>query len=417
MQWMDKVTSTSQAGQAAFWLRPEDQLEKCVLHLLRSHIVSVESRFPGAGEICAEVSAKSLESWTMRSRAGETQSKISDDYALAIQLLERATNRKRRSHLEDAEMILSDVPLGVSCKIREFLPRAPLGTTISVRRSQAEFTTAKSDSGCSVSASIDARVTSSRVLQNPRIVLYDGNIDSVSQIHRVLADSAESGTSYLIVCRGLSDDVAHTVSVNNTRGTVHVILAVSRLDDLTIGAIDDIAAYTGSWVISAQSGESISSGFERLTQANGKFWIERSAVRSNSQPSESLASHVDRLRRDAVSSDQSVADFLEKRILGLSSSRFEIFLGMQDQKRYPGIMETVDSRMRTLVSSFTRGIDLDLEIPREIDPQIAVILREAMSDKLRTYGSALAGMIAGLRFARDLCTIGHAVLHQNRSIL
>jgi hypothetical protein len=385
------------------------------MHILRSHVIASEGRHPGSGETCLQVGIKSLLLWRRWERAGISPPKIEEDFEAAVDQIASANVRRRRLCVEDLDVMLSRIPRSTRESVKEMIVDAPLGTTFSVKKGTGRETSITARSGCTVRVNIDDRSVGSRSVEDPRIVLIDGTIDTVGQIHRILTDSSESGRSYIIGCRSVSDDVANTLNVNFLRGTIKVLTFTSRIDDLTVGALDDVAAYTGSSVISAQSGESISTYFDRLRTARGKFWVDGSSLRTTSQPSDSLVAHLDRLRRDAESGGQSVSDFLLPRILGMSSSRVEIIVGVADLSRSRTMLEIMDTDFRSLAASFTRGVSDSLAMPDSVHDQIREIIRGAVPDGPRSAGSAAAGVIAGLRFARNLNSIGHAVVEQNSS--
>ena len=406
----DKVVSTDQSGQAAFWLRANSLLDRGILHLLRSHVSACESIYPGSGETCISVAAGCLSLWKRRERAGERPEDISQRFLSSIDALSSTSSRKRRLRVDDLDEMLDRVPLEIRGKLRAFLESAPLGTTVSVKKGNGYVSSVDRKNGASIRVGPDSRHMGVESVVDPTIVLFDGVIDSVAQIHRLLSDSSETGRSYVLGGRGFAPEVVNTLRVNVQRGTISVLAFSSRIDDLTVGSLDDFAAYTGSWVINSQSGESISSAFDRLTSAKGKFWIESDHLRTASIPCESVQKHLATLRRDASTGDQSISDFLVPRILGLSASRIEVMLGASDIMSSPTLLEAIDSDMRSTVSSFTRGVSRGIDIPLCLDPQIAEVIRDADSKRLRSAGSALAGVISGIRFARDINSIGHAVV-------
>ena len=405
----EKVTASDLSGQAAFWMRRSDLLDRGIIHLIRSHVLSCESLYPGSGEICLDSAVMGLSLWRQRERSGVRWEDVCSSFISSIDLISQSRFERRRLQVEDLDEMLNRVPVSIRKELTDLIRSSPLGATVSVKKGSGVRSSISLKTGCSVKVSPEARHLACPPVFDPVVVLFDGVIESVAQIHRVLSDSAESGKHYVIGCRGFSPDVLNTIKVNLQRGTIRVLALTSRIDDLTVGALDDIAAYTGSWVINSQSGESISTAFDRLVQTQGKFWIESDTFRSSSQPSQSLISHVETLKRDAALGDQSVSDFLNPRILGLSSSRVEVHLGSSDLSSSPTALEMIDSDMRSVVSSFTRGVSRKIEFPSGVDPQIREIARQAAGERLRSAGSAVAGVVSGIRFAQHINSIGHAV--------
>jgi hypothetical protein len=127
-------------------------------------------------------------------------------------------------------------------------------------------------------------------------------------------------------------------------------------------------------------------------------------------PSPDLDAHIERLRADASSGDQSVRDFLTSRIIGLSSSRIEVFLGETDARSHPAAMESVDSDVRSLASSLVKGLSVEEDPPSRISSRIRSILTKTAAARPMCAGSLEAGWASGLRAAVELCTVGCAVI-------
>jgi hypothetical protein len=390
-------------------MKPTEKIDRAVLHLIKSLIVTSESRSPGSGEICALVGSQAVrlvQRW-IRSGVGYAESRARLDHAISE--ISRSSIIKRRMRIEDVSEILSDVPPEIAASVVREIASLPLGSSVSVKKGQQERNWVGVKRGLSLRVWRDSRFSCSREVVNPKVILFDGTIETVGQIHRLLEESAERGVSFLIVCRGHTDDVGNTVSVNTMRGTVKVSLAISRLDDLTVGTIDDLSAYLGARVISAQSGESISTSLKDANEVAGKFWFDGDCIRSNAAPSDGILSHIASLRRDAERGDQSVVDFLNSRILGLSSSRIEVILGLETARSVPNAIEILDTRMRTLSASLLRGVSERFDPPVSLDPELQEILR-GTSERVNCAGSAETGIVEGLKMAREMLDVGCAVI-------
>lgn len=96
-------------------------------------------------------------------------------------------------------------------------------------------------------------------LENPKVICVDGYIENVGEIHRILHDAFESKTDCVLACRGMSDDVRHTLKVNFDRNTLRVIPYVVPFDLDACNTLVDIAVSTGNDVVSSLKGQLISS--------------------------------------------------------------------------------------------------------------------------------------------------------------
>jgi hypothetical protein len=392
-------------------MRPKNELERVILHLLKSHIAVSESLYPGSGETAIRVCLDAASYWMSQEGMGRSPADLLDAVNRAIEAASSERLSSRRLTLEEAESMVSPIPNPARNELVGMLPSLPLGTSISVRKGRGSRTVIETRKGCSIRVDPSSPHLTNKLI-DPKIVLVDGVIDSVSQLHRVLNDSADSGQCYLICCRQTSPDVEETVRVNLARGTIRVALLRCRLDDRTVGSIDDIAAYSGASVITAASGESVSSAFERLSSFKGEAWLEGDQLRLSGDPSELLSRHVSSLRRDASVNNQEVADFFGAWLLGLASHKVEIIVGEEDARISPRLFERIDVEMRSLMSCFSRGVSSKRSPDFASLGEMGGVIQGSAQWGLPVPGADTSGIISGLRFARDLCTIGFAILQQ-----
>lgn len=90
-----------------------------------------------------------------------------------------------------------------------------------------------------------------------RVVIIDGFIESVSEIHHLLQHFSECKETLLLVARAMSDDVIHTLKVNMARKTLDVIPAIVKYDFEGINVLNDIALVCSTDVISSTKGQLI----------------------------------------------------------------------------------------------------------------------------------------------------------------
>ncbi len=405
------VTATDMSAQAAFWLSPKGSLDRSLLHLMRSHIVSAESQYPGAGEIAFRVSCDAVSHFSSQMGLGRRIGEITDLIDQSVDTLSKERSPRRRMKFEDALQITGRLPQEIQESMREFLTDLSLGTSISVKKWRGRETLISRSSGGRVKVSAPSSPGMTRTVMQPKAVIFDGVVESVSQLHSLLTDAAENGTHYLIVCRQAAEEVERTLAVNCMRGTIKVMIVYSRLDDLTVGSLDDISAYLGVKKVDYQSGETIAMRITRSERTEGSVALEGDTICLYSSPAESLSEHTGALQRDlGTAREESVRDFLSARLAGISSDRLSIHVGEDALRRDPSLVERIDSDLRSLVACASRGVSDSFLLPAGFPEEIAHIVGRPGLNGPVVPGSAYAGMIAGLRFARDLCTIGAAIL-------
>jgi hypothetical protein len=402
-------STTDMGGQASFWWSPSRPIERMILHSLRSHVVSCESRYPGSGEIAIRTAVRVSEHWMAQSRLGRRHGELADVIDQAIASVGSVPVRRRRLLLEEAVELASFVPGKGGEDLRSCIPLLPVGTSISVRLGAGQETTLLRSSGARFRVHAPPVAGQQPRLTSPKVVAVDGTIESVSQIHSLLTSANESGEHYLIVCRHSEPDVDHTIQVNNARGTIRAVIVHSRLDDLTVGALEDIAAYTGADVVSRESGATIGSAVDRAPSVRGRVWLDEGVLRVSAPAAASLSSHLSRLRDDMGAGDQSVRDFLSQRVSGMSADRAEVHLGRGDAARSPSLLERIDTSMRVLARCVESGASQSMRVHVEECPEILSLCDIEGAEAALVPGSGQAGITQGLRFARDLCTLGFSV--------
>lgn len=84
---------------------------------------------------------------------------------------------------------------------------------------------------------------------NPAVLCFDGHIEKVASLHKVLTWAAESKTPLLIVASGFGGDVIKTVSANTSAGKFSVLLLRPRHQEETSHfAISDLASASAAHI-------------------------------------------------------------------------------------------------------------------------------------------------------------------------
>ena len=106
---------------------------------------------------------------------------------------------------------------------------------------------------CSVNNFFHGFVTSGEI-KNSKIIVIDGAVLEVSEIHHILEKSFETKQSVVLIARSFSDDVSNTLAVNWKSGKTRV-LSFTLPDQLeTINECKDICSVTKSVPVSKDSG-------------------------------------------------------------------------------------------------------------------------------------------------------------------
>ena len=108
---------------------------------------------------------------------------------------------------------------------------------------------------------------------NYKIIIIDGVVQSIGEIHHVLHDSAENKTPYVIFCYGTSEEVKHNIILNNKKGITKVYPICLNFDENSLNVLNDIAVLHDVDIISANKGQTISTEVKNLKQKGSKITI------------------------------------------------------------------------------------------------------------------------------------------------
>ena len=111
------------------------------------------------------------------------------------------------------------------------------------------------DRGYSSAYFVNDPETSSVVLEQPYILLYDKKIQGVREVLPLLEVIAQSGRPLLVIAEDLSSEALALLVINNLRGSVEVVaVKAPGFGDSRKAMLDDIAVVTGGTVISEEVG-------------------------------------------------------------------------------------------------------------------------------------------------------------------
>lgn len=96
-------------------------------------------------------------------------------------------------------------------------------------------------------------------VENCKTVIIDGFVETVSEVHHLFTYANESGENVLLVTKGLSDDVVSTIKANLEKNRFNLYPYVVTIDIDSVNILNDLAAVTGSEVVSSVKGQLISS--------------------------------------------------------------------------------------------------------------------------------------------------------------
>ena len=172
-------------------------------------------------------------------------------------------------------------------------------------------------------------VNNSITLYDSRVLLIDGIIESVGEIHHILDRCSTSREPMVMFTRGFSEEVLGTLVVNKMRGMLNVIPIVVPYDLAGINMLNDIAAVCETDVTSSLKGELISSIDIDETTTIEKLTITDKLVTIFTSPNKgSIKSQTSSLlkKRNRLSSNDA-REMIDRRIQCLSPRAVYVHIG------------------------------------------------------------------------------------------
>lgn len=158
-----------------------------------------------------------------------------------------------------------------------------------------------------------------------KVACIDGYVETVSEIHHLLQQLSEASMACILLCRGMSDEVVHTLKVNVDRGSLKVFPCIVPFDIENANVIVDVAVIAGTDVVSSLKGQLISSvSVESLGRLESVTFHKTGIRIKNLDSKRRVALHIENIRRSITEKDESVSLVYEKRLRSLAGKSIEI---------------------------------------------------------------------------------------------
>ena len=161
-----------------------------------------------------------------------------------------------------------------------------------------------------------------------KFIIIDGFIDSPGELHHLLHNAAEDKEPYVVFCKGMREEVKHTIIHNLKRKTIDVIPISLESNEENVNVLNDIAACLNGDIVSASKGDIISVEVRRALKIGEKIRINKNGFYLKCHDKEKIKKQLQYLKSKINSINQSDPNFkyIEKRIKTLESKKLEIFL-------------------------------------------------------------------------------------------
>lgn len=214
---------------------------------------------------------------------------------------------------------------------------------------------------------------------NCKIVVVDGIVEEVSEIHHLLTHFSESREYCFFICRGFSDNVINTLATNFVRGTLRVIPGTLNHSLDSINTLKDVSVISGFDMISTLKGDSVSSiDLKELNSVDYICCSTKFLKISNESTKRKVMLLSNNIRRQILKERvQDKIDLLEKRMLSLNPRRLEINFS-NHKKDSVGIKEDRMKCTVALINQYCRTgkIDLNKDFKSEVSSEISKYLKK-----------------------------------------
>lgn len=333
-------------------LRRGSNSDFLITPIIESAAIQAEKSAAGAGELFLKMFSRFFPVEVMREKSGLFPDPEWEKIADKVQ---KFSIPGRKSDLvrifQDSGQCHRDVLAEVFQKIKA-------GDKILVRKTASSKTQIQREVGYTFEGlNIDPRFLSrghwSR--RGVKVILIDGVIENITEIHALLEDLSSKKTPCVIFCIDSLPDVSETLVKNFLMGNLDVILVKIPVDEFHINTSVDLGIILGLEPISAQLGETISLGVKRQKNTADRIVISKNQVNiENVSTRESVNSHARELRK-RISDNIELSLILEPRLKSLNSSAIRVDVGIEDQKKDPNIVEKLDRTFRSLPKILRMG--------------------------------------------------------------
>ena len=189
------------------------------------------------------------------------------------------------------------------------------------------------------------------------ILMVDGIIESVSQIHHFLTKAFESKEPFLLISRAYKPEVIKTIAENNMRGNTDIMVMDLGNSMENHHFLKDISKIYNIEYASPEFGDVISVFVRRGLKKIKKVSIDNQGIDffiENPETLEGMRKEISDLALKNLGSE--AGDLINKRLISLSSDRVIISIGKDSQAKNPVIIEELDLFIRRFQSLLRDGV-------------------------------------------------------------
>ncbi len=243
---------------------------------------------------------------------------------------------------------------------QQVLNQSEITTTVFIDESNFVETQIKKVTNCTFEVKFDKDFLlgkSHKVIKDFNFILIDGFIDSIGEVHHLLHKAAETKENYVLVCKGMREDVKYAIYQNLLRGTINLFPISLETNELNVNILADFAACLDDGVISYLEGTNISTAVRRELKKAKKLIISGNSIMVEPMNLDRLNRHVSYLRKKSEETEFDVnREIINNRIKFVTADRIEVKIPKKnDDKIYIRDFLRMLSQMRLLHSGIVNS--------------------------------------------------------------
>lgn len=324
--------------QAASSVNMQNNVDRLLFNVIIDHCVKAEKYGPGAFKHTLQLILQQLLF---------PESRIPD-----IKNISKYSYRPTWTELNDVlSHQISDAFLEKI--VFESLELAGLEGRIFVDHSYNDITSVEKVNGYNFNVKLPIQVSETH--NYAKVVVIDGMIETVSEVHHLLQKFSETKETLILVVRNLSDDVIHTLKVNKSKKTLNVIPVIVKYDFDGLNVLNDIALVCETDVISSMKGQLISAiPYDTLKNVSCvSFKDEIMTIVNNNVIARTELQIRQLIEKSKNAEHEQFRRIYDDRIRSLTPSSVRI--RFTDQS-FTNLVENVDVSLRIVRSSLRHGL-------------------------------------------------------------
>lgn len=340
-----RSSNVESPAQYFFSHRPIDTLESKLYELVLNHATISEQMGPQSFLRCLESIAGGLGKVSLAEFTSTIKRSIDD-----------AVDHSRSAYRSDVSTFIGAAchDSTVSEALLQAIDVAGFRGRIALERTESSTLSVEKVSGYTFD--LCPAFTVNVVMTDPRVVVIDGLIESVSEMHHLLESSHNAREPLVIFARGLGPDVINTLKVNFDCGRLLVVPVIVQYDLEGLNTLNDIAVISGGDVVSSLKGDLISSieyselsRVDRVTVGRNRLGI------SCTRTVQAVADHTAELIRRRQSADVvDMSDLYDRRLKSLSPNY--VIVRVPSCVDFVVVQQSLDVVLRSIKSAMDHGV-------------------------------------------------------------